>query len=185
MAPPSFWIQLSENSFMPSICTNKPKLTHFPACTNSPTYVYVAAGVALEWHLSVRNGTVAALRLPNPVTSEAACHLSRSTRHFVPNPASWFWPPDSVVCGQQEQQPEFPSHSIPFEPSIPMWAPRANHSLHTYACATLTSWRSWRDDGGGNRGGGAYRKLCQFGCSSPPASLLGLWDNDRSRRRTL
>jgi len=41
-----------------------------------------------------------------------------------------------VVCGWDEiGAPAIPSHPIR---EIPQWDPKANHSLHTYACAPLT-----------------------------------------------
>lgn len=89
------------------------------------------------------------LWLPNPVTSEAACHLSRSTRHSVQNPGQpvgcGSLIPWSLNVGNSQNLPIHPTprRSIHL-PSIPMWAPRANHSLHTYACATPRIWR-WRE----------------------------------------
>lgn len=62
------------------------------------------------------------LWLPNPVTSEAACHLSRSTRHSVQNPGQ---PvgfggliPWSLNVGNSQNLPTHPGyHSKPYYPS--------------------------------------------------------------------
>ncbi|EDX11808.1 GD19573 [Drosophila simulans] len=70
----------------------------------------------MEWHLSIRTElNCCRLWQPNPVTSEAACHLSRSTRHFVQNPGSWFWLPDSWSADGTGLETQ-PSHPIRVSP---------------------------------------------------------------------